>query len=152
VFALRRNTEEYVADDWAAVAHAINQRMTELGLRQRQLIERSRVSKAVVSELMRNVAPRRRSARTLEALSVALDWHPDHLAAVLAKAEPPALSDPVHRPDDVPGRLAAIERQLRDITTRLDDLRSSGDEQFTEMRKALEALADGISRDGKPGR
>lgn len=143
-----------MADDWAAVAHAINRRMVELGLRQRQLIERSRVSKAVVSELMRNVAPRRRSARTLEALSVALDWHPDHLAAVLTNTEPPAPGDPVHRPDDVPARLTAIERQLRDITARLDDLRSSGDDQFTEMRKSLDALADGISRvtDGKPRR
>lgn len=143
-----------MADDWAAVAHAINQRMAELGLRQRQLIERSRVSKAVVSELMRNVAPRRRSARTLEALSVALDWHPDHLASVLASTEPPTPGAPVHRPDDIPARLASIERQLRDVTARLDDLRSSGDEQFTEMRKVLEALADGISRDanGKPRR
>ena len=137
-----------MADDWAAVAHAINERMAELGLRQRQLIERSRVSKAVVSELMRNVAPRRRSARTLEALSSALDWHPDHLAAVLANTEPPALHDPVHRPDDVPARLSAIERQLRDITARLNDLHTAGDEQFTEIRKALDALTESGSEDG----
>jgi len=137
-----------VADDWAAVAHAINERMAELGLRQRQLIERSRVSKAVVSELMRNVALRRRSARTLEALSSALDWHPDHLAAVLANAEPPALNDPVHRPDDVPARLTAIERQLRDITARLNDLHSTGDEQFAEIRKSLDALTESGSEDG----
>lgn len=129
-----------MANDWAAVAEAINGRMAELGLRQRQLIERSRVSKAVVSELMRNVAPRRRSARTLEALSVALDWHPDHLAAVLANEEPSPVGAPVHRPEDVPARLAAIERQLRDINARIDDMRSASDEQFAEIRKALGSL------------
>jgi transcriptional regulator with XRE-family HTH domain len=134
-----------VANDWAAVAQAINSRMAELGLRQRQLIERSRVSKAVVSELMRNVAPRRRSARTLEALSVALDWHPDHLAAVLANVEPPAVGEPVHRPEDVPARLAAIERQLREVNARLDEMRSAGDEQFAELRKSLDTLAESVA-------
>jgi transcriptional regulator with XRE-family HTH domain len=134
-----------VANDWTAVAQAINSRMTELGLRQRQLIERSRVSKAVVSELMRNVAPRRRSARTLEALSVALDWHPDHLAAVLANVEPPAVGEPVHRPEDIPAQLAAIERQLREVNTRLGEMRSAGDEQFSELRKSLDALAESIT-------
>ena len=143
-----------MANDWAAVAQAINSRMAELGLRQRQLIERSRVSKAVVSELMRNVAPRRRSARTLEALSVALDWHPDHLASVLANVEPPAVGEPVHRPEDVPARLAAIERQLREVNARLDELHSAGDEHFSEIRKSLDALSDSVSSDsdGKPGR
>lgn len=143
-----------MANDWAAVAQAINSRMAELGLRQRQLIERSRVSKAVVSELMRNVAPRRRSARTLEALSVALDWHPDHLAAVLANVEPPAVGEPVHRPEDVPARLAAIERQLREVNARLDEMRSAGDEQFAELRKSLDALAESVAPNvnGKRGR
>lgn len=134
-----------MANDWAAVAKAINGRMAELGLRQRQLIERSRVSKAVVSELMRNVAPRRRSARTLEALSVALDWHPDHLAAVLANEEPPAVGEPVYRPEDVPARLAAIERQLHEINAQLDDMRSASNEQFVAIRKTLDSLSDGKS-------
>lgn len=112
-----------MADDWAAVARAINERAAELGLRQRDLIERSRLSKAVVGELSRNATPRRRSARTLEALSTALDWHPQHLSAVLASREPPAVGDPIYRPDDVPARLTTIERQLREITDRLDELR-----------------------------
>ncbi|MGH3760522.1 transcriptional regulator [Actinophytocola sp.] len=113
-----------MTDDWAAVARAINERAAELGLRQRDLIDRSRLSKAVVGELSRNAKPRRRSARTLEALSTALDWHPQHLSAVLAGREPPALGEPVYRPGDVPARLAAIERQLREITDRLEELRS----------------------------
>jgi hypothetical protein len=40
-----------VVEDWAAVARVISQRMTELGINQRELIERSQVSKATVGEL-----------------------------------------------------------------------------------------------------
>ncbi|MGH3818394.1 MAG: helix-turn-helix domain-containing protein [Pseudonocardiaceae bacterium] len=72
-----------MSEDWAAVARAISQRMTELGINQTELIERSQVSKATVGELYRNSAQRRRSARTLEALLLALGWHPRYLVAVL---------------------------------------------------------------------
>ena len=33
------SVEEYVAEDWMAVAQAISQRMTELDINQRELIE-----------------------------------------------------------------------------------------------------------------
>lgn len=134
-----------MSEDWAAVARAINERAAELGLRQRDLIERSRLSKAVVGELSRNVAPRRRSARTLEALSTALAWHPQHLSAVLAGREPPAVGEPVHQAGDVPARLAAIERQLREINNRLDELHSIR-EQFDDVR-AISKRLDDISAD-----
>jgi transcriptional regulator with XRE-family HTH domain len=115
-----RNAEEYVSEDWAAVANAISQRMTELGLNQAELIERSQVSKATVGELYHNSAQRRRSARTLEALSMALGWHPRHLVAVLKGQRVPDIGEPVSRSDDdVPGRLAAIEYRLTQIETRL---------------------------------
>jgi hypothetical protein len=65
-----------VSEDWSAVSKAINERMTALGMRQGELVERSHVSKAIVRELQHNVVQRRRSTRTLEALSVALGWHP----------------------------------------------------------------------------
>ena len=39
--ALRRTTEEWVSEDWAAVAKAINERVNELGWKQRELAERS---------------------------------------------------------------------------------------------------------------
>jgi hypothetical protein len=55
-----------VSEDWAAVAEAISQRMTELGINQTELIGRSQVSKATVGELYHNSAQRRRSARTPE--------------------------------------------------------------------------------------
>jgi hypothetical protein len=73
LFAARWSAEEYVTEDWMVVAQAIRQRMTELGINQRESIERSQVSKATVGELYHNSAQRRRSARTLEALSMALE-------------------------------------------------------------------------------
>jgi transcriptional regulator with XRE-family HTH domain len=109
-----------VSEDWAAVAQAISQRMTELGINQRELIERSQVSKATVGELYHNSAQRRRSARTLEALSMALEWHPRHLAAVLEGQRVPDIGEPASRSDDdIPGRLAAIEYRLAQIETQL---------------------------------
>lgn len=138
-----------MSEDWTAVSRAINERLAELGLNQRELIERSRLSKGVVSQLMRNVTPQpRRSVRTLEALSTALDWHPQHLSAVVAGREPPSVSEPVYRPEDVPARLAAIEHQLREITDRLDEMRLIR-KQLDEMRAVVEnALPnrDGLSR------
>jgi tetrahydromethanopterin S-methyltransferase subunit G len=131
-----------VTEDWAAVARAINQRAAELGFRQRDLIERSRVSKAVVGEIMRNAVQRRRSTRTLEALSLALDWHPQHLTAVLRGRVPPGVGEPIYRFDeeDVPARLAAIEQQLRAITERLDEIASINDrlDDLRSISKRLE--------------
>jgi hypothetical protein len=114
-------SEERVTKDWAAVATAINQRITELGVRQCDLIERSRVSKTAAGEIQHNLAQRRRSARTLEALSVALDWHPQHLVAVLEGRRPPQAGDPIVTDHDVLGHAAAIERRLQEITDRLHD-------------------------------
>ncbi|SFQ01564.1 hypothetical protein SAMN05421810_104202 [Amycolatopsis arida] len=109
-----------MAEDWAAVAKAIDQRMRELSLRQRELAERSHVSQAIIREIQHHTVERRRSARTLEALSIALEWHPGHLSAVLSGRRPPQPGEANH--DDVPARLAAIEEHLREITERLDAL------------------------------
>jgi transcriptional regulator with XRE-family HTH domain len=114
-----------VSEDWAAVARAMDARLTELGMRQRDLAERAHVSQAIVRELHRNTAHRRRSARTLEALSVALGWHPRHLHAVLAGERPPDPSAPVSLPADaVAERLAAIEARLHAIEERLTDVQA----------------------------
>lgn len=113
-----------MTEDWAAVARAITQRVSELGLRQRELAERSHVSQAIVRELQHNVVQRRRSARTLEALSLALDWHPEHLSAVLAGRTPPESGEPRTSENDVPARLTAIEDQLRQITRQLEVMNS----------------------------
>jgi hypothetical protein len=115
-----------VVENWSAVAKAIDERANELGLRQRELAERSHVSQAIVRELQHQTVERKRSARTLEALSLALEWHPGHLAALLHGHEPlkpgqtgnPAI-------DDVAARLSAIEDRLQDITERLDAMNAN---------------------------
>jgi transcriptional regulator with XRE-family HTH domain len=112
-----------VSEQWAAVAAAIDRRMVELGILQRDLAERAHVSQAIVRELQHNTAQRRRSARTLEALSAALGWHPRHLHAVLSGQQPPARSEAVPPAgDEIAGRLAAIESRLRSIEDRLDEV------------------------------
>ena len=141
LFAARASAEEYVSEDWAAVADAISQRMTELGINQTELIGRSQVSKATVGELYHNSAQRRRSARTLEALSIALGWHPQHLAAVLKGQRAPDIGEPVSRSDDdVPGRLAAIEYRLAQIEAQLGaigELSNRLDEVKTTIEKVI---------------
>jgi transcriptional regulator with XRE-family HTH domain len=132
--------EEYVVEDWAAVAQAISRRMTELGINQRELIERSQVSKATVGELCHNSAQRRRSARTLEALSMALEWHPQHLVAVLRTQRVPGIGEPVSRSDDdVPGRLAAIEYRLARIETQLGAIDGLSD-RLEEINANVESV------------
>jgi transcriptional regulator with XRE-family HTH domain len=114
-----------VSEDWAAVAKAINERVNELGWRQRELAERSRVSQAIVREIQHHVVERRRSTRTLESLSVAMGWHPQHLDAVLHGRRPPEPDEPIaDRGDTLWSRLDALEQRLDEITERLDDLKS----------------------------
>jgi hypothetical protein len=114
-----------VSEDWAAVAKAINERVNALGWRQRELAERSHVSQAIVRELQHHTVERRRSPRTLESLSVTLGWHPQHLDAVLASRTPPQRDEPIRDyGDTVQARLDALDQRLRDITDRLDDLKS----------------------------
>ena len=126
------------------MALAINERMTELDLTQRELVERSQVSKAMVMEIRRNVAQRRRSTRTLEALSLALDWHPQHLEAVLKAQRIPTAGEPVIRSDgDIPGRLAAIEYRLAEISEQLTDLKDVR-QQLDEINSKIERLVQQV--------
>lgn len=118
-------------EDWKSVAEAINARLRALGMTQRELVEASKVSVAVVRELQRNTAQRRRSSRTLEALSLALGWHPRHLEAVAHGRRPPKLGDPVYyeKGDSTAERISAVEAQLEQLTG-----------QISEMNANLEAL------------
>jgi len=114
-----------VSEDWAAVSKAINQRVNELGWRQRELAERSHVSQAIVREIQHHTVERRRSARTLEALSVAMGWHPQHILAVLHGRTPPEPDEPVTPSGQtVWSRLDALEDRLMEITERLDELKN----------------------------
>jgi transcriptional regulator with XRE-family HTH domain len=129
-----------VAEDWAAVARAIDERLTELGLSQRELIDRSRVSKATVMEIRRNSAERKRSTRTLEALSTALEWHPQHLIALLHGRRIPEFGEPASRADDdIQGRLAVIEYRLDQIKAQLDTM-SDLDGHLKEINDNVEVM------------
>lgn len=107
-----------MSEDWAAVGRVITRRLAELGLRQSALAERSRVSQATIRELQYNAVQRRRSSRTLEALSVGLGWHPGYLAEVVRGEHPDTGRDDAPK-DPVLARLEAIENQLRGINERL---------------------------------
>ena len=116
-----------MAEDWVAIANAITERVNELGWRQRELAQRSHVSQAIVRELQHHTVERRRSARTLEALSVALGWHPQHLAAVLRGRTPPEPGEPVisDNGETVSSRLDAIDERLGEITGLLHQMNAN---------------------------
>lgn len=116
-------------EDWSAVAEAINARAGELALKQKELAERSGVSLAIVREIQQGKIERRRNPRTLEALSIALDWHPRHLTAVLHGKPPPETDSTVTAVDDpVIPLLNTIIRELRGVRTQLGALTSRLDE------------------------
>jgi len=114
-----------VSEDWAAVATAINDRVQVLGWRQRELAERSQVSQAIVRELQHHTVERRRSARTLEALSLTLGWHPQHLNAILRGQRPPHPDEPTGEPNDrLWSKLDSLELRLAEILERLDEVQN----------------------------
>ncbi|GAA0242896.1 hypothetical protein GCM10010492_47670 [Saccharothrix mutabilis subsp. mutabilis] len=116
-------------EDWSAVADAVNSRAAELALKQRELAEKSGVSLAIVREIQQGRIQRRRNPRTLEALSIALDWHPQHLTAVLTGQTPPD-ADPSAAPVDNPiiPLLNTIIREIRGLRAQLGTLTNRLDE------------------------
>lgn len=123
-------------EDWAAVAEAITRRVNELGWRQGELAERSHVSRATVRELQHHVVERRRSARTLEALSVTLGWHPRHIDAVLQGRRPPEAIEPVtNNGESLSSRMESLERHLSEITDRLDAIQTDLTTLVDHVRK-----------------
>lgn len=91
--------------DWDAVAKAITDRMHELGMRQRDLAAKADVGLSTVQELANNRTPRQRNAKTLRAISLALEWPSGQIEAI-AQGRPatPAMSDEE--------RLVRLERQV----------------------------------------
>lgn len=110
-------------ENWSAVAQAISDRVRELGWRQRELAERSHVSVAVVREIQRHTVERRRSRRTLEALSVALGWKPEHLDEVLKGRAPQHGGAVVTNDAAALSRLDSIDQRLDEIVKLLAGLR-----------------------------
>ncbi|XVV08016.1 helix-turn-helix domain-containing protein [Actinosynnema sp. CA-248983] len=114
-----------MVEDWSAVAGAINARATELALKQKELAERSGVSLAIVREIQQGRIQRRRNPRTLEALSIALDWHPQHLAAVLRGENPPEVDAAnVVADDPLVPLLHTVIRELRGLRAQVGALTS----------------------------
>lgn len=117
-----------MTEDWAAVSRAIIGRMAELPMKQHDVVARSGVSRAIVREIQYNTVQRNRGERTLAALSEALRWHSGHLDAVLHGQVPPRGDAPsAGSTKDIPGRLSAIEYELRRIQDRLERIDSAND-------------------------
>ncbi len=112
-----------MGEDWAAVAREVNSRAATLGLRQKDLAERSGVSLAIIREIQQNKTQRRRNPRTLEALSVALQWHPQHLGAVLAGIKPPDADPESAAPaDPIAAALESVIREIRGLRAQIGTL------------------------------
>jgi transcriptional regulator with XRE-family HTH domain len=111
-----------VAKDWDAVAEAIRARLVEIDMTQADLAARAGVALMTVRELQHNLQQRRRSPRTLAAISEALGWPADQLARILEgePADDPDAEDPVLAEfDAVREDLTAIVRRLDAIERRL---------------------------------
>lgn len=123
-------------EDWSAVAEAINARADELALKQKELATRSGVSLAIVREIQQGRIQRRRNPRTLEALSIALDWHPQHLAAVLQGKTPPEADSTLGEVENplVP-LLNTVIRELRGLRAQVGTLTSRLDESEGRSHK-----------------
>ena len=121
-----REPEPQSADDWDAVARAIENRLAEMRATQMDVASRARVSLTTLRELQHNTNPRRRRPQTLSAVSEALGWPSDYLTRVMhgepAHAHPDESSDPVLKSlkdledeiADLRARVVQIERQLAD--------------------------------------
>ncbi|ASO22947.1 hypothetical protein FHR81_003607 [Actinoalloteichus hoggarensis] len=124
-------------EDWAAVAEAVNARARELSMRQKEIADASGVSLAIVREIQQGRIQRRRNPRTLEALSLALDWHPQHLTAVLQGQTPPnpdRTAAPIEDPmvpllNTIIRELRGLRAQVGTLTNRLNEVERSGGEK-----------------------
>jgi transcriptional regulator with XRE-family HTH domain len=74
--------------DWDAASAAMSARMAELDVTQAEVAGRAGVALMTVRELQHNLQPRRRSPRTLAALSEALGWPAGHLERLASGGEP----------------------------------------------------------------
>lgn len=117
-----------LAENWPQVSYAIRARMRQLGLSQTQLTIRSKLSKAIVGELVHGAVVRNRSPRTLAALSRALEWHDDHLEAILHGERPPSITGKKHKlvpktvaMEEISKRLCEIKRHLTEIEGKISD-------------------------------
>jgi transcriptional regulator with XRE-family HTH domain len=127
----RNRAEQAVQKEiWQAIGHLIFDRMDQLGITQTRLVIRSGLSKAAVGELVHGKA-RRRSPRTLAAISKALEWHPDYLECILAGRTPPEAPTFDQMPgasdwEEILGILRDMNRSLVEVHKRIQDCLTLG--------------------------
>jgi transcriptional regulator with XRE-family HTH domain len=135
-----------VTGDWDAVGAAIKQRRGELGLSQAALGLRARLSKQTIGDLENANVRDNRSPRTLEAVSVGLEWHPGHLAAVLVGRVPPPVGESVPRSDnDIPAHMSLVEDYLRQLLDRIDNI----DDRLTQISASVDIATQRTCSDGE---
>ncbi|MFC7612342.1 helix-turn-helix domain-containing protein [Actinokineospora soli] len=105
-----------MSKDWQAVADAINARLDELEMTQKELADRSGVSVATLRQLQKNDARAKRSPRTLAAVSEGLRWPPDHLGKVL-DGDAPGDSLP-----HIAAELSQLRADIKDLQARVSEL------------------------------
>lgn len=110
-----------MAKNWDAVARAITTRMEQLEVTQTEVARRADVSLQTFRELQQNLAPRKRTARTLAAVSAALDLPDDYLSEVLEGRDPDEPVDP-NESDPVLAELAALKDRMDAMDRRLERL------------------------------
>jgi transcriptional regulator with XRE-family HTH domain len=112
------SAEVAVAEDWAAVGRAITDRMSDLGMTQLDLYAKSKVAPATIREIQYNKVPRRRHPRTLEALSLGLEWPADYLAKVLEGES--AVPHRDEAGDDLLRKLDHVLDELHELRARVE--------------------------------
>jgi hypothetical protein len=117
--------EEWMSEDWTAVASALRQRMGQKQTTMTELAARSGISLTTVRELVHVLNTRHRRPRTLSALSTTLGWNADHLFRVL-HGEP--TSDTSSHDDLARLRKDVVELQhhVKELRSRLEAVEGAG--------------------------
>jgi transcriptional regulator with XRE-family HTH domain len=108
--------------DWAAVAAAINTRLAELDMTQKELADRAGVGVFTLRQLQNPEAyePKRRTSRLLAAVSKGLRYPENYLARTL-EGEAPDEAD-----TDLRSEVAALRREVAELRERVDELAPEG--------------------------
>jgi len=94
--------------------------MREREISQQQLAKRSGVSPATIRLIQRHPGDHRHAARTLEAVSRALDWPPGYLDTVLTGRPQQETAEQVTGGVTLQSQLSALEQLLRKISVVLE--------------------------------
>ena len=104
-----------MSEDWVAAGEAITERMRDLGMSQKKLAERSKVSTATIRQIQNRTGGHRHSPRTLVALSEALGWPPQYLSNVLYGRPQQEASEQVTDEETLQSLLEGVRQLLHKI-------------------------------------